>query len=290
MKTKKKRKIIIDTDPAIGLPLKDVDDALAILLMLSSRDVDVLGLTINFGNTSLENAYEKAKEVLAAAGRKNIPVLKGAKNKKDYGRETEASRFIALTLKKYPDEVSVLAIAPLTNIATVMQNNPDAMRRVKKLVIMGGAVKKFPFAEFNFLKDPRAAKTALAFPVKKVLFPIDICMQVTFSWLDFVKLGNAGNIVTEYLCKNILPWLALNTPVTGRGFFPWDTVAAAHFLDPALFQYKTFYVDERRSAWRRGLVKLKDIRANGDTSALIVPQKLKAKEFKALFVEQMRNF
>lgn len=68
MKTKKKQKVIIDTDPAIGLPLKDVDDALAILLMLSSRDVDVLGLTINFGNTSLENAYEKAGEVLARQG------------------------------------------------------------------------------------------------------------------------------------------------------------------------------------------------------------------------------
>ncbi len=290
MKTNRKQKIIIDTDPAIGFPLKDVDDALAILLLLSSRDVDVLGLTVNFGNTSLENAYEKAKEVLSAAGREDIPVFKGAKNKKDFGRETEASRFIARTVKKYPDEISILAIAPLTNIATVMQNQPDALRRVKELVIMGGAVKKFPFAEFNFFKDPRAAKTALTFPVKKVLFPIDICMQVTFSWLDFVKLGNTGNIVTEYLCKNILPWLALNTPVTGRGFFPWDTVAAAHFLAPALFQYKPFYVDMRRSRWGRGLVKLKDSGGDEKEPEIIIPRKLNPVKFKRLFADQMKDF
>lgn len=290
MKAKKKRKIIIDTDPAIGLPLKDVDDALAILLLLSSREIDVIGLTVNFGNTSLENAYEKAKEVLAAAGRSNIPILKGAKTKKDFGEDTDASCFIANTLEKYPNEVSILAIAPLTNVATVIQNHPDAMRQVKKLVIMGGAVKKFPFAEFNFLKDPRAAKTTLSFPVKKVLFPIDICMQVTFSWLDFVKLGNAGNRVTEYLSRNILPWLAVNTPVTGRGFFPWDTVAASCFLSPSLFQYKTFTVDMRRSNWWRGLIRLQSTDAGKDAPEVTIPQKMNAVGFKKLFAEQMKKF
>lgn len=287
----KKQKVIIDTDPAIGLSFKDVDDALAILLLLSSENVDVLGLTINFGNTSLEHAYEKAGEVLRAAERAHIPVLKGAKNKNDFGKETEASQFITKMLKKYPHEITLLAIAPLTNIATVIQREPEVLKLAKEIVIMGGAVKKFPFAEFNFFKDGIAAKTVLTYPVQKTLFPIDICMQVTFSWNDYSRLRAMHNPVSDYLSKNIFSWLLLNMPVTGgRGFYPWDTVAAAYVLDRNLFFCEQFILDEKRTMWRRGLVKLRKYDEGIKGQPLTLPVKLRARDFKNLFLHQIENF
>lgn len=291
MKDVKKRKVIIDTDPAIGIPFKDVDDALAILLLLSLEDVEVLGLTVNFGNVGMAKAYEKAKEVLHVAGREDIPVFRGAKNKKDFGKETQATEFISTMLKKYPHEITLLAIAPLTNIATVIQREPDALSLAKEIVIMGGAVKKFPFAEFNFFKDGNAAKTVLTYPAKKILFPVDICMQATFSWRDYATLRAIRNPVSDYLCENIFSWLMLNMPYTaGRGFYPWDTVAAAYIADGNLFHCEEFTVDEKKSKWWRGLVKLKKQNGRARATSLTMPVKLHAREFKNLFLLSMKNF
>ncbi len=287
----KKHKVIIDTDPAIGIPFKDVDDALAILLMLSLPHVDVLGITVNFGNVAMVKAYEKAKEILHVAGSGDIPVLRGAKNKKDFGKETEASDFIARMLKKHPHEITLLSIAPLTNIATVVQREPEVLKLAKEIVIMGGAVKNFPFAEFNFFKDGIAAKTMLTYPVRKILFPIDICMQVTFSWKDFLKLRGVHNTVADYLCRNIFSWLMLNMPYTaGRGFYPWDTVAAAYIVNRNIFQCEKFIIDEKNSKWWRGLVKLKKQDENAQEQSLTMPVKLHAREFKSLFLRSMKNF
>lgn len=288
----KKHKVIIDTDPAIGIPFKDVDDALAILLLLSSPHVDVLGITVNFGNVGMRTAYEKAKEILHVAGREDIPVFKGAENKSQLGKETESSRFIIQMLKKYSHEVTILAIAPLTNIATVVQREPVVLKLAKEIVIMGGAVKNFPFAEFNFFKDGIAAKTVLTYPVRKILFPVDICMQTTFSWRDFLKLRGVHNPVSDYLCKNIFSWLMLNIPYTaGRGFYPWDTVAAAYIVNEALFRCEGFIIDEKNSKWWRGLIKLKTFHSrSSDASSITIPVQLLAGNFKKSFLSHMENF
>ena len=71
-------KIIIDTDPAMGVFGRDVDDALAIALALNSPEIEVLGLTVTYGNTSLPRAVRSARRLLRAAGREDIPVLPGA--------------------------------------------------------------------------------------------------------------------------------------------------------------------------------------------------------------------
>lgn len=284
------QKVIIDTDPAIGIPFKDVDDGLAILLLLSSKETDVLGLTVNFGNTKRNYAYEKAKEILNVAGRDDTPVFFGAETRKDIGKKTEASGFIIETLKKYPHEVTVLAIAPLTNLATVIKTEPAALPLAKEIVIMGGAVRSFPFAEFNFFMDSPASRTVLTSAANITLFPIDVCMQATFSWKDFAKLRTLRSPVSDYLCKNIFSWLLLNTPVTGRGFFPWDTVAAAYLLNKELVRCETFALDEKHTRWWRGKVAVKKFEPSLNQMPLNVAMKLSSKDFKTFFVKQMTNF
>ena len=79
-------RVILDTDPAIGIRFRDLDDALAILLLLASKETRLEGITINFGNTSASRGYTIANEVLQVAGAK-IPVFKGADSSDDLGKK-----------------------------------------------------------------------------------------------------------------------------------------------------------------------------------------------------------
>src|SRR5262249_35109029 len=109
--------VVIDTDPAIGYAGRDVDDGLAILALLADPAVEVLGLTITFGNVSLQRGVRKAREIVARAGRKDLPVLAGAQGPFDLDRDTEATAFLREVARQRPGEVRVLAIGPVTNVA-----------------------------------------------------------------------------------------------------------------------------------------------------------------------------
>src|SRR5688500_7604121 len=86
--------IIIDTDPGIGYFGRDVDDGLAIIALLQDPSVNVLGLTITFGNVSLAKGLRAAKELTRRAGRPDLPILAGASSRHELDRPTEASAFL----------------------------------------------------------------------------------------------------------------------------------------------------------------------------------------------------
>ncbi len=76
------KRVILDTDPAIGQSFRDLDDGLAILLLLASNEVQLEGLSITFGNTKAPRAFAYAKEVLSVA-KSDLPVYLGAHSRED---------------------------------------------------------------------------------------------------------------------------------------------------------------------------------------------------------------
>lgn len=89
-------KIIIDTDPATGYRFRDVDDGLAVLYLLALADeFDTLALTAVHGNASQPRTFDKAVELVDVAERSDVPVPRGAVNRRDLGVETAASRYPA---------------------------------------------------------------------------------------------------------------------------------------------------------------------------------------------------
>jgi purine nucleosidase len=88
-----KKRLIIDTDPNIHMRGKDIDDALAILFCIASPELEVEGLTINFGNVKAPVGFQAAEDILEAAGA-DIPVFRGAAGPGDLGRENEAVEFL----------------------------------------------------------------------------------------------------------------------------------------------------------------------------------------------------
>ncbi|MGH2877310.1 MAG: nucleoside hydrolase, partial [Solirubrobacteraceae bacterium] len=125
------RAVWIDTDPAVGEPGRDVDDGYAILQALRSPELGVVGISTVFGNTSRPTCDRIAAELLHHAGAGQVPLHSGAESAADRDR-TPASRALADALSEQP--LTVLALGPLTNIATALRDRPDIAERIEQLV------------------------------------------------------------------------------------------------------------------------------------------------------------
>ncbi len=186
-------KIIIDTDPG-------VDDAMAIQFALGSEEFEIVGLTTVFGNVDIDTVTTNALRLLHLANRNDIPVAKGAS--KPLNREfsggvpfvhgndgqgntwkpvsplfpikSTAVEFIIETILKFPNEITIAAIGPLTNLALAIEQQPEIQNFVKEIVIMGGNAfcsgNATPAAEANILSDPEAADAVFgaAWPITMV--------------------------------------------------------------------------------------------------------------------------
>ena len=172
------RKVILDCDPGI-------DDALALMLALSLPGLDVVGITVVCGNVPVEKGVKNALKILELMNRTEIGVYAGEETPlirpyvdamDTHGRDGlgesgladstvgqakgDAVRFLADILLSQ-DDVSVIALGPLTNLARLRQEYPDAFARIQNLVSMGGTYKAHgncsPVAEYNYWCDPDAA-------------------------------------------------------------------------------------------------------------------------------------
>lgn len=252
----KKTRILVDTDPNMWVPRRDVDDALALLFLLASPEVEIEGITVNFGNVSAPVGYAAARELLDRVGL-SVPLFKGAESKQDLGKKNEAVEFLIQTVNDAPGDITLLALAPLTNVAGAMLLDETFVHNLGGLIVMGGAF-RFPifsfFGEFNFHCDGRAAATVLSAPIAKTMITMDLCSQAVFTERHLTMLKNRENDMAKYIARFVEPWLKINKRIFFRkkGFFPWDPVAAAYLVDESMFDsaHRTFSL--RETGLRRG--------------------------------------
>ncbi len=287
------KRVIIDSDPATGVPNRDVDDGLAFLLMLAAPEIRVEGITINFGNVGALTGYSVAKNLLSLVGR-DVPLFKGAENKADLGVLNPAVEYLIETVRTFPGEVSLLALGPLTNVATALLLDPGFASNLKELVIMGGSLHFKPFSlfgEFNFHMDGQAAAIALSARVEKTLISMDVCSQAVFRIEQLHMLEMKNSPVSQYLVQAIAPWLELNRRVffRAKGFFPWDVVAAAYLIDRSLFDENSFSLSVQKTGLRSG--RIYDLRSQiGGPDVINVPLRLDSRRFMAMFMEALLSY
>ena len=221
-----RKKIIIDTDPG-------QDDAVAILLALSSPELDVLGITCVAGNVELDLTTINACKICELAGKPETLVFAGAKKpferalvtaKHVHGKtgldgidlpepkmqiaKIHAVDFIIESLMSSKDnEISLCALGPLTNLALAITREPKILPKIDKIVLMGGGFFEggniTPAAEFNIFVDPEAASLVLNSGVKIVMMPLDVTHKV-LSTKRFVQRAlsigsNTGTAVAGLL-------------------------------------------------------------------------------------------
>ena len=261
------RSVAIDTDPGI-------DDALALMLALRSPELSVELITTVAGNVPVRQGTENARRLLTLIAPEAMPALAmGAaaplKRRLHTARNVHGSdglggmsrsrapsgapRFPVAAPKAERDAagrlmdlarrrgraLSVVALGPLTNIATAIRRDSEAMRRIRRLVIMGGVVRGpgnvTPCAEFNIFVDPDAAREVIASGLPITLVPLDATRQVRLT-RDFLRrrLGTSRGpwaMALRALTRDLLSGGA------GREGFPMhDPLAVASVVLPGLLR------------------------------------------------------
>ncbi len=256
--------LILDTDPGI-------DDAMALLLILASPELDLLGVTTVFGNNGVAQTTANALHVLTVAGRTDIPVVAGAgaplarpyasSDARVHGEDGlgnlnlppptaaatpwagDAAGFIVDTVLARPGEVTLVAVGALTNLALALQRAPRLAESVRRVILMGGAVftpgNITPVAEANIFHDPEAARAVFGASWPVVLVGLDVTMQCTLSEADLAEMARAGRPATDFIAR-IAPVYFAAYQAVGLDAIPLhDPSAVAYALDPTLFETRS---------------------------------------------------
>lgn len=137
---------------------------------------------------------------------------------------------------EHKNEVNLLLIGPLTNLATAYLIDNDIVKYVKSVTIMGGAFavkgNVFPemHAEFNFFRDPEAADIVFKHFHDINIFPLDICMKTIIGEKEITELSQCDTDWCKYLYSSIKDWYDINYNLFG-GFYPYDAVAAFYLVN-----------------------------------------------------------
>lgn len=272
-----KRKVIIDCDPGI-------DDSLALMLALSSDEIEVVGITIVCGNTPVMMGFENAKKTLAHMHRLDIPIYIGADKplKKAFcdaldthgadglgesfldeieGYHQEMDAIVFMSNVFHTQSCSLIALGPLTNLAKLIQQDVEAFHKIEHLVSMGGSYLSHgncsPVAEYNYWEDPEAAQLVYQH------------LETSNQLIHMVGLDVTRQIV---LTPNILSYMERLNPVEGNFIrqitkfyfdFHWtqehligcvinDPLAVAYFLHPELCSGFASYVQIENDGVSRG--------------------------------------
>ena len=287
-----RQKIILDTD--IG---GDIDDAFALALVLSSPEFELLGITSAWGDTQLRARL--VDRMLCETGMNNIPVMAGIaaeqagvqlsqarwaeafpKPSKPYGSGVD---FILEQIRRYPNEITLLAIAPMSNVGALIERDPETFKKLKRVVIMGGSIyrgygdlgylpNRGPDPEYNIKSDVPSARRLFASAVPLFVMPLDS----TQLKLDEVKrevIFQQITPLTDALTLLYHLW-GQQTPTL------FDPVAVAFTMRPDVCPTKPMHIDIDDKGYTRP--------GNGSPNAQVCLNS-KSDEFFELFMSRLLN-
>ena len=263
--------IIFDTDSAVFN-----DDAAALAMLLQRPDiVEILGITLVAGNHKIAQGSEHMLHLLELTGATDSPLYLGAhsplvntptradrqeaqwgpisfKGAFDEGPEvlpphgghfavtrpqaTNAVSFIIDTIERYPDEITVVTVGPMTNLAMVLCLRPDLAERIKRLVFMGGNVRVpgnvTQAAEFNIWFDPEAAAAVLSSTIPHiVMFGLDITNHALIRKTQFDAIVEVDTPLTRLMRHDMGPRFERDPLAI---YYVWDCITAAWLIDPTV--------------------------------------------------------
>ncbi len=145
--------------------------------------------------------------------------------------------FIVRQVKEHPNQVTLFAIGPATNVALAVKKNPEIVPLVKAVYYMGGAIEipgnTTPAAEFNWWFDPEAAKISLRTPFKKqVIVPNDVAERVYFTKAQFDRIVGAPETPLTKMFEDLRGERFRSNPDLQS--YVWDAITAAVFLHPEI--------------------------------------------------------
>ena len=268
------KRVIIDTDPG-------VDDTAAILLALTSPELQVDALTAVYGNGSMAQCANNARRILAVAGRNDIPVYRGAEGPllrranegwawHIHGGDAlggvadsvpepspdvaSVDRVAALEIARRalesPGEITVLALGRMTNVALALRIAPQIADALAGVVVMGGAVRVpgnvSPVATANLHEDPESAAILYESGVPITQVGLDVCDRAGFSTGQFELLAQCPAPAVALLVAasgfTRQAYQRMGRLADGEAVRYNDVPAMAFAIDPTLMESRRMYV------------------------------------------------
>jgi pyrimidine-specific ribonucleoside hydrolase len=236
----------IDSDVSIGSPIREVDDGYALVLALHSPEIRIAGLSTTYGNAPLGHTTYVARDIVrrfgAPADLSASKVYFGARAASELGRQTEASKALAVALEK--SRLTYIALGPLTNLATFLRLHPKLASRIDRVIFLGGQAPgtslalrptgTFRIHDANVFKDPTAAAVVLRSNIPLTAIPVSTASRLLVDGADLralEKSGKAGN----YLADRSRLWLWFWTNIVQtKGGAVFDTLAIIAATKPEL--------------------------------------------------------
>lgn len=254
-----KRPIIIDTDPGI-------DDALAIAIALFSDELDVRLITTVAGNVSLDHVTTNALRLLRFFN-KDVPVAKGAacplltefvdasnvhgktgmegydfpEPKEELLLQEHAVNAMRRVILESPEPITLVPIAPLTNLALLFALYPEVKKNIREIVMMGGSASrgnKGVMSEFNIGTDPEAAQMVFQSGVPIVMAGLDVGLKALVYPEDSEEIRQMGRVGD--MAYQLFKRYRGGSFQTGLKMY--DSCAVAYLLCPELFEMAETYV------------------------------------------------
>jgi inosine-uridine nucleoside N-ribohydrolase len=321
-----RKRVVIDTD--LG-----VDDALALLLALRSPELQVVAITTVTGNVPLDQATKNAALLLDLVNPDPRPILaKGSSQplrkrpitaqsvhgsdglgELNQFKNTDGSPRYPVTelsqdlpdaieivldlLCRYPNELSLITLGPLTNLATALLVDKRRVKNLREVVVMGGAIKVpgniTPAAEFNIFVDPHAAQIVFQAGLPITLIPLDVTEKVGLREIDIKRLAQAmdqpmGIFISDATTRIIKYMKQERGTAT---MLLHDPLAIGAMIDPSLVSTSLLHVDVETTKGITEGMTLADLRPMRDDRKkqpnLQVALEVDAKRFLTFFMERL---
>jgi inosine-uridine nucleoside N-ribohydrolase len=258
------RRVIIDTDPGI-------DDAMAILLALNSPELKVEALTVVPGNVEAAQGLENALKLVSLARRCDVLVAGGAQHPLNqklitaqfwHGKNGLAGvelpapackadpRFgpdlIIEMVHKYPHEITLIPVGPLTNIALAVSKDPGIASLVKDVVIMGGSINGGNVngaAEANIYNDPEAAQIVFNAGWTVTMIGSDVGERTLMTRKYVTQLQANHAPESDFIAKLADFYLTRSEKSGYQGAAMYDPLAVGTVIDATLVTLKSMHVD-----------------------------------------------
>jgi len=237
--------ILLDTD--VGT---DVDDAIAIALLLAAPELDLRGVTTVSGDVALRARI--AKKLLTLGGRPDVPVAAGVREPilrqrnflwlghegkrivdDDEPLSLAPAHGVDLLIETVRcDRPHVVTIGPLSNLAVAIMKEPSIVALIPHLTVMGGSLGRtpgVPSVEYNLGSDAEAAQLVLSAGIPTTLVPLDVTLRVFFTTAELARLRTSRSRLVQTVCDAIEVWAPIHAELFGatRTFDP-DTVSFLH--------------------------------------------------------------
>lgn len=290
------KNIILDLDTGI-------DDSLALAYAALSPEINLLGVTGTYGNVEMATGVQNSLNVLAAVGRTDVPVFAGeahALTQATFERHAVSSRihgengvgqvqfpvskrkkqeetavtFLSKAMHTYQQELTIVTTGPLTNVATVLMQDPSLRKWKGKLVLMGGALmvrgNVSHFAEANISQDPEAAKLILESNLDVTMVGLDVTMRSRLKFSQAIAWKQKESPRAK-LFGDMLEYYIQNTLGTDETYIH-DPSAVICALHPEFFTILPFFLTVKTEGEDRGrtLVDHTRLREKNSTTKVCV--------------------